>query len=782
MAEYTGGGSGAYVDPEQYTGTPDERLHAKILACFKAALEAETQQREQELADLRFAAGDQWPDDLKRDRAGVNSGDGRPSTPPRPCLTINKLKQPVQQGVNQMRNAHLALKFAPKGSGASRETAEVLTDIARAIQVDSRAGIAREWAYARSYRCGRGCYRILTEYANDGDFDLDIVYKRILNQASVYLDPFAQEPDWSDGEWAFIIEDVPFDRYKREYGKAKSKLANCTDEELTGIGDQRPGWISGEGEKKAVRVAEYFYVIHEDIELQGYETETGEVALGPDDDVPEGAKKTERKRTRRERRVKWCKVNAVEILEQNDWPGRYIPIVPVIGEEENINGKRMWEGIVRAATDAQRSYNYMRSAQVESVGLAPRAPWLIAEGQTEGYEAYWQSANTRNWPYLPYKPKTLGGEMLPPPQRNAVEPAIQAVTLAVHEADGDIKAVTGFFDPSLGNLSAGERSGKAILALQKQQEQGGSGYLQNLTQISMALEGKILLDLIPKVYDRPGRVIAVMGEDDTRKSVMVNAPFVAQPSGIPQQVPEGTVGAKRYNLAEGVYSVAVSVGKSFTTKREEGAAAMGEIIASVPNIFPVVGDLYVGNLDFPGAKQMADRLKKTLPPQLQESEQSPEMQLMQLQQQAAQAQQLIDLMAKELKEKTRIIETDTIKAQQDLAIKELEVNSRERIEAEKIRADLTKTAATIQSDQAMAALQQQYQELSQQIEFMQSAWLAEQDRAFQASQAGSAQAHEAGMQGAEQGFQASQGAADRSHEQDMAVTQAALAPPKEAGG
>src|SRR5574338_449326 len=412
---------------------------------FRLSAEAFKDQRKRELEDLAFYSGDQWPEEVRRQRLGGQSSGGLPPTPPRPILTINKLLQPVQQVCNQQRNARLQLQFAPKRSGATRETAEVMEDIARAIQTDSRAHLARNWAFERTAQCGLGAYRILTDYANDGDFDLDIVYARILNQASVYFDPFATEPDWSDGEWCFITADYSWHRYKREFGK--SALASFDDSELTALGDEVPGWITNgdDTESRAVRVAEYFYKEYEEDRLYGLEdgrnlTQKEAEKEGLDEKTLKGA----RSRRIRTPKVKWCKLNAVEILEENEWPGRFIPVIPVIGQEMNVNGTRMWQGLVRPAMDAQKSYNYMRSAQVEAIGLAPRAPFIGYAETVEGYDEWWRQANTRNFSFLPIKAaRGPDGAALPPPQRDGTEPAIQAITLAAHEADGDVKATTG---------------------------------------------------------------------------------------------------------------------------------------------------------------------------------------------------------------------------------------------------------------------------------------------------------------------------------------------------
>ncbi len=575
--------------------------HARALARFSASAEFFNKQRERELADLRFVDFDeQWPDDITAARAGQRANGGLPPVPARPCLTINQLRAPVQQVTNTARNAKLALQFSPKGDGADHEVAEAYEDIVRAIQADSRAHLARNWAFDRAAKCGLGWYRLNTKYVHDDPEadgpdadDQEIVYQRILNQASVYPDLHAQEPDWSDGKFLFLTQDLSLTEYQAQF--PKSELGEADSDVLSAIGDEQPTWLfTAEGQDgRTVRIAEYWEVV---------ETE----------------RKSPRGRVFTERRVFWSKINAVEVLEgPQEWNGQFIPIVPVIGEESNVNGERRWIGIVRPGIDAQRSYNYMRSAQVEGVGLAPRAPWILDPEQIEGYEAYWAQSNTRNFPYLPAKTVLRNGQPVPPPQRNAVEPAIQAITMAAHEAKDDIHATTGIPPVSLGQLDPHERSGKAIKALQGQAEVGSSGFLDNLATMSMMYEGKVIRDLIPRIYDRPGRIVPAVDIKDQRRQVMVNAPSVEQ-NGQPVQVPPTHPDAKVIDLKAGEYSVAVSVGKSYTTRRQETAAFLTELIGAVPpEMAAAIAPAMIEAQDSPDAKRIAEIAKNALPPALQ---------------------------------------------------------------------------------------------------------------------------------------------------------------------
>ena len=683
---------------------PERKPHVVARECFTLCEEAYRNQRERELADLTFIdqAGGQWPEDIRRSRNGQPGGGGLPPVPARPCLEFNLLRGPVQQVINTARQAKLGLSFAPEGEGATQVVAQAYDDIARAIQADSRAHLARQWAFERAAKCGFGAYRILTEYVDGKSFDQKIVYKRILNQAALFLDPFAQEPDWSDGRYALLTQDVPLGRYREQY--PDSRLASYSATELTSVGNDVPGWIrSGDGDAgSSIRVAEYWEVREATRTL--LQLPDGSSAY--EDDIPTDILATVeqergapllRRTITTSRTVFWSLVNGYEtLLPPQEWNGSFIPFVPVIGDEANINGDRRWSGLVQFARDAQRSYNYMRSAQIEAVGLAPRAQWLIADGQLEGYEAWWQQANSRNLPYLPYRLTTYAGGQAPPPQRNIAEPAIQAVTLAAAAAKDDLHGTTNMPPVSLGQLDPHERSGIAIRALQGQAEVGSSGYLDNLASISMLYEGKILRDMIPRVYDRPGRIVPTMGADEKRKTVMVNIPFVEQqtPQGPkPQPVPPGTPDAQEINLKDAALSVTAVVGKSYATRREETADAISSIMQAAPGLAPILAPFWLAELDFPGAQKLAAVAKKTLPPQFQDEDAGGmQQQVAQMGQQLQQAQQMVQMLTQELQAKTRIIETDAVKAQADLQKTELELAAKHRTE---VQLQEMKNAATL---------------------------------------------------------------------------------------
>lgn len=720
-----------------------------IRARFTLVSNAENEQRRRELEDLRFDAGDQWADDVKAARGG-QVVDGVP-IPARPMLTINKLDQPVQLIINQMRNAHLAINIHADSEDADDDTAEVLQGLIRHIEVASRAQLARQWAYERGVKVGRGFWRINKRYVEESgeDFDQELVIDRILNQSSVYLDPFAQQPDWSDGNWAMVGGFVSAEQYKREF--PDSKVSSQLDDDFAGEGDDSPDWM-GETEdgQRAVRVMEYFEVQRTPQVRVAYTNARGQLVacweeeLPPD--VPPDA--VQQRRVSERRAVKWYKTNGVELLDEGDWDGQYIPIIPFVGREQNIDGKRRWIGIIHPSKDGQRLFNYSVSTAVETAALEPKAPFIGYEGQFEGHEQAWAQANIRNFPYLEVKPTTIGGQPAPLPQRNTNNANLGPSLALVQQADEYIKSTTFVYDPSLGS-SAGSRSGRAVLALQQQADIGNSNYLDNLANISMTYEAKVLLDLIPKIYDRPGRVARILGVDDEAKMILLNAPFVRDPqTGRPMPAPMAMAGAMpaplgpppgpmpgppmpapaplkvlHYNLAAGKYTSTVSVGKAYRTRVEQASDELGQVLQASPNLMPMIGDLYFKYRDFPGHLEIAKRMKKMLPPPLHDDDQpDPQALQAQLEQVQQQSSAMLQQMQAKIQELTDVIKAKQVEVQGQIEAKRLEMETREtiaRVQAEaavavaQIKTDTTAAKALLDAEQRQMQQQAQHQHESE---------------------------------------------------------------------
>jgi hypothetical protein len=669
------------------TAAIDPRVQSAREFCTLAT-EWRANQLHREQEDLAFQVPEkQWTDDAAaKFKGGLIDGI---FSPPRAMLSISKIDQPIQLVLNQERAAHLGVNIHPLSEDADKDTAEILQDIYRGIERDSFADLARTWAFERAVKAGFGCYRILSDYADDGGsiHDQKIVIKRILDQRCVLLDPFATEPDWSDGQKALIYEMMPYDRYKRLYGD--SKLANFSAMDFDGLYDEMgEDWWTGSDETgRRIRVAEFFYIEHADeVQQEG--------------DKPRKIQKPI---------VKWCKVNGVEVLEEAILPGKYIPIIPVIGQElQPFDDERRFFGLISRAKDAQRLLNIEVSNAVNKDALATKVPWLVAEGQEEGHQQEFELSTVRNLSMIRYKPTTIAGQAVPPPHRMLESPDLSSSLQLIAQANDYIQATTYTYDPSLGKQGRSGKPAKAILAEQQQSEIGNSNYMDNLAR-AMRHEARVVLGMIPAYYDRPGRRVRGVDAESNEKEILINQPFVQGRDGRP--VPVGPEGAppnkkvKTYNLTQGVYGVSVSIGKSHQSRLDAGSDALGQIIQADPSMMPILGPTWLSFQDFPGAKEAADLLKQMQPPQLKKAQEGDEPSIEQLQAQNAQLQQMVQMAKQEMDQMRQALETKQIEQRGKMAAAQASDQTKTEIEQMKAQWELERVRMQGDIDAKLAAIE-----------------------------------------------------------------------------
>lgn len=560
---------------------------------FTRCLEAmDNNRRRAEEAD-KFSAGlDQWPEEIKRER----------DQDMRPCLVMDETNQYINQIKNDQRQNKAAIKVRPVDDKADKKVAEMLQGVIRHIEDVSQADIAYDTAFEHALRGGYGYWRIYTDYCDDESFDQELKIGRIRDRFSVYLDPDHQEPDGSDSKFGFVTEWIKTEDFKRDYPgfdvKSWEKDREYAD------------WIKDD----MIQIADYFFIKESPRTLVSLPD--GSTAWK--DEIPEGIS-IDGLKTREVmvEKVIWQKINGADILEETDWVGKYVPIVEVIGNESEIEGERILTGIVTAAMDAQRMHNYAISAMVENVALAPKSSYIHAVGQLEGFEKTWADANRRNIPTLPYHPMSVDGIAVPPPQRQPPPGLSSGWAEVAMMSRGFIQASMGMYAASIG-AEGQEKSGKAILARQREGDVASFHYHDNLAR-SIRHTGRILVDMIPKIYDTK-RVVRILGEDGTPDAVMFD-PMMERAMAEAQR-PDGSV-MMLYNPTMGKYDVSVNVGPSYSTKRQEAAETQMQMVQAAPELMPLVGDIMIRNMDWPGADQIADRLKAMLPPQIKELENKP---------------------------------------------------------------------------------------------------------------------------------------------------------------
>lgn len=656
----------------------DEDLISKSLKRFKITAEAEAEWRRQAMEDLKFSIGTgQWDESVKANREIEG----------KPCLTINRAPAFLRQYTGEERQHRPAMLVSPVGSGADLEVAKIHQGVLRHIEVVSVAEVTYDNAYDMMMRIGGCPWRVKTDYVSEMSFEQEPRIDPIENAFAWYGSPI-RRPDGTDPLWGHLVSDYSHDDYLSEFGETPlAKLHFPTE-----MGNAEPGWVTKDG---GARVAEYWW-----IELTAktlYQLDDGSVTT----DKPKDKGLIVGDRETVLRKVHCVKHDAVSVLKRYEWLGKYLPFPEVNGVRLNVNGKIYRSGMVRDYRDAQRIYDFMVTRQVEQVDMVSKDPLWVPDDNAQYGEDYRQM-NRKNFSHLFYKAYDANGRQLPQPMRAGREAPIQAMGEVIRQADYDMKAVVGIYGSSLGEEAGNaQESGFAIMSRKEQSDQGAVSWHDNLNRAIM-WQGKILLDLWPKLISQ-ARVQRIINPDDSVKHAVVFNSQYTQP-GPDGQIPEeiqklmnAAMGLKKaYDIGAGDYDLTLSTGPMFSTARKEAFKALTAVIAENPQMMlPMVGDIWAKNADFPDADVLANRFKKMLPPNLQDSEGDDlQSKLTNAQAQLAALSQQHNQLVAELNRAS-----DTIRT------KRLEIESKERVALANNQTQLTIQAMKDHQEGAMAQLQ-----------------------------------------------------------------------------
>uniref|UniRef100_UPI00053EC824 portal protein n=1 Tax=Pseudomonas aeruginosa TaxID=287 RepID=UPI00053EC824 len=566
---------------------------------FKYALDFEDSFRKLFVDDLKFCNADsdngyQWPNDLRKNR----------EIDARPCLTINKTRQHVLLITNDAKQNKPSVKVQATGGDATYEAAQVFEGVVRHIEYISNAQDAYDTALEHQVQGGVGYWRVVTDYVDDESFDQDIFIKRVRDPLCVLIDPDAKEADASDAKWGFVFDNLKKEDFKRKYPKIE-------------VGNDAPlgegsDWVT----EDHVRVAEYYrceYVKDELIALPVPDEFGGStIQMIKASEMPADILKAIRgdesiqRRPIQRKTWKWYLIAGGKIVDKKDWPGDTLPIVKAVGEEMIIEGKLERKGHVRNLKDPQRMYNYWTSSAVEQVALQGKQPYIAAAEAIEGFENYYETANVQNYSYLPYNGVDEQGNQIPPPAREQPPVMAAAYINGMQIAGEEMKMVSGQYDPAQGDNPL-DQSGVAIRMQQRKSDGATYQYTDNLAK-AVRRTGKILIDLIPKIYDTK-RVIRILAEDGTESEVTID-PELQQPM-IEEQGPDETVN-RIFNPSVGKYDVIADTGPSYATRRDEAFEAMSMMMQSDPEFKTVAGDLYFRTANFPMAEELAERFSRLI--------------------------------------------------------------------------------------------------------------------------------------------------------------------------
>lgn len=573
--------------------------------------------------DLLFLSDEpnaQWDERLLKDRKN------------RPIYQVDQLSQFIHQVSNDIRMNTPSIEIIPDDEESDTEDAEFLQGWARGVEYKSSADAAYDTAVDFAIKSSIGFIRVDHDYASDEGFEQELQIKRVINPGSCIIDSNSIQPDGSDSMRGFVLEDIPI----------KDWDVLHPDKNPVSFGEEP---AKKDTKKDKVTIVEYFKII-DDAKEYG-QTETGEV-----EEVAEG-KTYKTKRKINKRIVKRYKLSGEDVLEETTFPGKYVPIVPVYGEEAWVEGKRHLNSLIRKAKSSQQMFNLGISLDVEMLMKQPQASFMAAAGAVSGFEHEYADPTKAN--VLHFNQKDVNGDPVSAPQRVAPPQSASGFMNMSREAVDNIKSTLGMYNASLGQKS-NEISGRAINARKEEGDVGNYHFGDNLVR-SITQVGKILICARGEIYDTP-RAVKMVDKEDNAKMMGINGHRVKGQD-------------RDFDMKKGNYGVRVTTGPAYVTQRQDAADNYTQIIQAMPELMPVIGDLVFKYQDAPGSQAISARLKKTIDPKLLSDEEKekdqPDPQVLALTQQLQQITQ-------EAGQKIQELEAELKSKQGDLLIKQEEVN------------------------------------------------------------------------------------------------------------
>lgn len=621
--------------------------------------------------DLRFMGDDlfaQWDEQDAENR--YSSG--------RPVLTIDQLGQFVHQVVNDIRMNTPTIGVIPAGGESSQETAEIFKGLIKNIEYNSQADDAYDMAADFSVRSSIGFITVSNDYVDNESFEQELRINRVIDPSAIYIDSESMEIDGRDAKHGFINEPILVEDFKEKW----------PDKAAVSFGDEK---VRECKDGEYINICKFYEV----------EEEEKEVALTSSGDIVEYADGMEYKAKRKlkKRRIKCYLLSGADELEKSEFPGKYIPIVPVYGEEMWYRGKRNLHSLIRKSKDAQRMYNYWKSLETELLMKQPKAPIMVAEGQIEDYAEDWKNPDKAM--ALRYKTTDAKGQPAPPPQR--LEPPVipTGIVNASRETVDDIKATMGIYNASLG-MASNETSGIAIARRQEEGSVATYHFADNLNK-SIAHVGRILVCAIPEVYNTQ-RVIRIIDEEENPQQVGINGAMTDK-----QEM--------AYDLTQGKYDVRIIPGAAYTTRRQEAAEFFTQLVTQRPELLEVMGDLMFKNMDFSGAPAMAKRMEKIIDPKfLDEEEEQPDPekeQMAQLIEAGAQEMEMMKQTIMQLQEQLKSKQEDNVIKAQEVARKAEEDRRNHEIKMMELQIEANKNAQDASYKERELALKERAIELKE---------------------------------------------------------------------
>jgi hypothetical protein len=531
------------------------------------------------------------------------------------------LTKAIRENMSDLRTNQVQVEFEPKAE--SREAdADLLNGIYLSVDRENTSIEAYDNASQECVTCGLGGWELYTEYESNRAGDRNQVIKRrpwneFNNNA--FPDPNAKLLDKSDAMYWSLLEPYSEEGYKKLYEELTGEITDCDPNNFASPESSYVfPWVTGNELYYVVRF--YHKTLVKDKILTftdpfGQMVKYSESSLtnrGEDGDIDlrselkaQGFTYVSSKQIKRWQ-VKLYIASGEKILKSYVIPGEHIPVVPMYGERQFVEGEETYRGTVRLAKDPQRLHNFLLSYYGDFVSRSGRPkPVLLAE-QVAGFEnMYNENGPENNFPYVLQNRLAPDGSALPIGPI-AIMPVGEIPKEVAQLVEMTRNAVEDVANPGLPKgIMDSDLSGHAIEQLQARLDNQSQVY-QDHKKHAKRYDAAVFASMASEVFDS-NRKVTITLPDGSRKVEEIMSTIMDEQTG------ELIVLNDLTGLEFNVYA---NIGPSYDSSREKTFDRLGEMAALMAQTDPAMANLIhmqqLTLMDGIGTKDIREYARKKL--------------------------------------------------------------------------------------------------------------------------------------------------------------------------
>jgi len=450
--------------------------------------------------DKKFARGDQWDEDVKKELQEQG----------RPALTLNLIRPLIRLLTGMERKSRYDMRAMPVGDSDSG-TARIITGLEKQIEYDNNAQMLYSEMYKHGLESGRGWLQVDVSY--DWCMYGDIVYREI-DPFEIAVDPYARRYDLRDARYL----------YRHHY-----MTEDTVTELYPSINVEELSWSSTAGIYAFADMPRYelYEVWYRKWAIRTLlaDMATGDIVILSEEDKQKYAKRLQENARYKlvdykVPRMHWAVLDgSLSVVEKGESPftHNFFPYVNFYAEflPRFHDLKPDWLGIVRDLIDPSEEKNKRRSQYSDIINRIINTGHRFTEGAVVNQD---ELGKNRRPDHKIIMAEDKFGEY-EPIRSDAPNPALFQLDQINNQ---DLQQISSIPPDLAGFEQSSRESGRAVMLRQNAGSSTLAPYQDNM-RLARKTVAQITMALIQQLYTTP-RMVKMIDESGDTQQVEVNVP------------------------------------------------------------------------------------------------------------------------------------------------------------------------------------------------------------------------------------------------------------------